>query len=52
MVDYCLVPTEDLDVIDGFTIETMLRCEARLCKGDRRGLATAYLSIQFCLGSC
>ena len=33
MADYCLVPAEDLDCIDGFVAETMSRCEARLCSG-------------------
>ena len=34
VVDYCLVPAEDLDDIDGFMVETMSRCEARLCSGE------------------
>ena len=34
VVVYCLVPTEDLDSIDEFTIETMSRCEAGLCHGE------------------
>ena len=34
VVDYCLVPTEELDGIDDFMVETMSRCEARLCKGE------------------
>ena len=34
VVDYCLVPTEELDGIDDFMVETMSRCEARLCRGE------------------
>ena len=34
VVDYCLVPAEDLDDIDGFMVETMSRREARLCSGE------------------
>ena len=34
VVDYCLISAEDLDDIDGFIVETMSRCEARLCSGE------------------
>jgi len=33
VVDYCLVPAEDLECIDGFVVETMSKCEAKLCSG-------------------
>ena len=37
VVDYCLVPTEDLNFIDDFTVTTMSKCEAVLC-ADEEGL--------------
>ena len=37
VVDNCLLPTEDLNFIDDFTVTTMSKCEAVLC-ADEEGL--------------
>ena len=43
VVDYCLVPAEDLDGTEGFMVETMSRCEARLCsEGDQAKCDQVY----------
>ena len=34
MVDYCLVPFEELANIENFMVRTMLQCEAHLCVSE------------------
>ena len=34
VVDYCLLPIEDLNYIDDFAVTTMSKCEATLCANE------------------
>ena len=45
VVDYCLVPAEELDSITNFRVKTMYQCEAALCCNEEgyRCLTTLFL---------
>ena len=54
MVDYCLVPAEELDSITNFMVKTMSQCEAALCCNEEGYRMTDHsvLAWDLVVGKC
>ena len=56
MVDYCLVPCEEVANVENFIVRTMSQCEAHLCTSEE-GLRVPDHSVlrnpqPLCCGTC